>query len=69
VGMAIRPIGPYSLYWRCRIQGAIAYRASQSIDACPYDDNRHFSGRAWRDRWRAAAHPAGVKLPHEIAAI
>jgi hypothetical protein len=68
VGMATRPIGPYSLYWQCRHQGADAYRARQPIDACPYDDNRQFSGRARRDGWRAAAQAAGVKLPHEIAA-
>ena len=64
-----RPIGPYSLYWQCRIQGADAYRAGQKLDACPYDNNRGFSGRAWRDGWRAAAKAAGVNLPHEMAAI
>lgn len=63
-----RPIGPYSLYWACRIQGADAYRAGQQIVACPYGDTREFSGRAWRDGWRAAAKAAGVRLPHEIAA-
>jgi ribosome modulation factor len=65
--MADAPIGPHELYWRCRFQGADAYRAGNSIDACPYGANRHFSGRAWRDGWRAAAKAAGVKLPHEIA--
>jgi hypothetical protein len=62
-----RPIGPYSLYWACRIQGADAYRVGKPIDACPYGVTREFSGRAWRDRWRAAAQAAGVKLPYEIA--
>jgi hypothetical protein len=66
--MATRPLGSYSLYWQCRIQGANAFRARQPIVACPYGDNRKFSGRAWRDGWRAAAKAAGVKLPHEIAA-
>ena len=66
--MATRPIGPHSLYWACRIQGANAYRAGELITACPYGANREFSGRAWRDRWRAAQQAAGVKLPNEIAA-
>jgi hypothetical protein len=66
--MVTRPIGPYSLYWQCRIQGADAYRAGRLITACPYDEDRGFSGRAWRDGWRAAASAAGAKLPHEIAA-
>jgi hypothetical protein len=66
--MATRPIGPFSLYWQCRIQGADAFRDSQPIDACPYDEDRGFSGRAWRDGWWAAASADGVKLPHEIAA-
>jgi hypothetical protein len=68
--MATRPIGPHSLYWACRIQGANAYRAGQPIDAClyPYGADREFSGRAWRDGWRAAAKAAGMKLPHEIGA-
>jgi ribosome modulation factor len=63
-----RPLGPHELYWRCRIQGANAYRAGRLIYLCPYGDTRQFSGRAWRDGWRAAAQAAGVKLPHEIAA-
>jgi ribosome modulation factor len=63
-----RLLGPYSLYWACRIQGADAFRDSRPIDACPYGTERQFSGRAWRDGWRAAASAAGVKLPHEIAA-
>jgi len=67
--MSARPIGPYSLYWQCRIQGADAYRAGKPIDADPYGTGRQFSGRAWRDGWRAAAKTAGLKLPHEIAAI
>ena len=66
--MVARPIGPYSLYWRCRIQGANAYRAGELISACPYDQDREFSGRAWRDGWRPAAQAACVKLPHEITA-
>jgi hypothetical protein len=66
--MATRPLGPHSLYWACRIQGANAYRVGKVITDCPYDANREFSGRAWRDGWRAAAKAAGVKLPHEIAA-
>ena len=66
--MATRPIGPYSLYWLCRIQGADAYRAGAALTDCPYDHTRQFSGRAWRDGWRAAAQAAGVKFPHEIAA-
>jgi hypothetical protein len=67
--MATRPIGPYSLYWLCRIQGADAYRAGKPIEAEPYGDSRQFSGRAWRDGWRAAAQAAGVTLPHEIPAV
>jgi hypothetical protein len=43
--MSTRPLGPYSLYWQCRIQGANAYRAGRLITACPYDANRGFSGR------------------------
>jgi hypothetical protein len=66
--MATRPIGPHSLYWACRIQGAEAFRARQPIDACPYGDSRQFSGRAWRDGRRAAAQVAGLKLRHEIGA-
>jgi ribosome modulation factor len=66
---APRPIGPYSLYWQCRRQGADAYRGGQPLDACPYSTDRQFSGRAWRDGWRAAAKAAGVTLPHEIAAV
>ena len=54
--------------WQCRILGANMYRAGQPVDACPYGKDRPFSGRAWRDGWRAAAKAAGVKLPHEIAA-
>ena len=49
--MATRPIGPYSLYWARRIQGADAYQAGKLITACPYGANRQFSGRAWRDGW------------------
>jgi ribosome modulation factor len=64
-----RPIGPYSLYWACRIQGAHAYRAGKALTDCPYGDTREFSGRAWRDGWRAAAKAAGVKLPHKIPVI
>lgn len=67
--MADRPLGPHSLYWACRIQGANAYRAGKVITDCPYDANRGFSGRAWRGGWRAAAQAAGVKLPHEIPVI
>jgi hypothetical protein len=63
------PIGPHTLYWACRFQGADAYRDGQLIDACPYGPDRQFSSRAWRDGWRAAARAAGVKLPHEIAAV
>jgi hypothetical protein len=63
-----RPIGPHSLYWECRHHGADAYRAGRLITACPYDEDCGFSGRAWRDGWRAAAKAAGVKLPHEIVA-
>jgi hypothetical protein len=63
--MKTRPIGD-SLYWQCRHQGADAYRAGRLIHPSPYGDNREFSGRAWRDGWRAAAQAAGVKLPHEI---
>jgi hypothetical protein len=37
--------------------------------ADPYAPDRQFSGRAWRDGWRAAAKADGVKLPHEEAAI
>ena len=66
-GMAEQPIGPYTLYWACRFQGAAAYRARAAIDACPYGKDREFSGRAWRDGWRAAAKAAGVTLPHQIA--
>jgi acid phosphatase type 7 len=64
-----RPIGPHSLYWQCRIQGADTFRDSQPIDACPYSEDREFSGRAWRDGWRAAAVAAGVKLPHQLASV
>jgi hypothetical protein len=64
-----RPIGPFSLYWRCRIQGADAFRAGELITACPYGHSRQFSGRAWRDGWRSAAARAGVKLPHELDAV
>jgi len=53
--MAPGPIGPYSLYWQCRQQGADAFRDSQPIDDCPYGARRGFSGRAWRDRWRASS--------------
>jgi hypothetical protein len=60
----MRPIGPWSLYWQCRVHGVGAFRDSQPIDACPYGADRG-SGRAWRDAWRAAAKAAGVKLPHE----
>jgi ribosome modulation factor len=67
--MPDRPIGPYTLYWACRFQGADAYRAGRPIDACPYGVTRQFSGRAWRDGWRAAAKAAGVKLPHENTAV
>ena len=51
------------------IQGADAYRAGRPVDECHYSTDREFSGRAWRDGWRAAAKAAGVELPHEIAAI
>ena len=62
-----RPIGPWSLYWACRHQGADAYRAGVPL-ADPYDAiGRPFSGRAWRDGWRAAAAAEGVKLPHMLA--
>jgi hypothetical protein len=61
--------GPYTLYWACRFQGADAFRAGKPIDADPYSPDRQFSGRAWRDGWRAAAHADGVKLPHETAVI
>jgi ribosome modulation factor len=67
--MADRPIGPYTLYLGVPVPGADAYRAGQLIDACPYEPNTQFSGRAWRDGWRAAAHADRVKLPHEEAAI
>ena len=63
-----RPIGPHSLYWQCRHQGADAYRAGESLRD-PYGERRPFSGRAWRDGWRAAASSAGLLLPHELAAI
>ena len=69
MAMAARPIGPWSQYWQCRIQGADAYRAGRLITACPYDEDRQFSGRAWRDGWRAAAVAAGVKLPHQLASV
>jgi hypothetical protein len=52
--MATRPIGPYSLYWACRIQGAGAFRAGRPIDADPYGVNRQFSGRAWRGDFRTS---------------
>jgi hypothetical protein len=65
-----RPIGPHSLYWACRHQGAAAYRARHPLEADPYaGEHRPFSGRAWRDGWRAAASAAGVKMPHELAAV
>jgi hypothetical protein len=67
--MPARPIGPYSLYWACRIQGANAFRAGKLITDEPYGQQRQFSGRAWRDGWRAAAQAAGVKLPHELDAV
>jgi hypothetical protein len=63
-----RPIGPHSLYWACRHQGAAAYRAGKPLRADPYGTSRPFSGRAWRDGWRAAAAAAGVLLPHQVAA-
>jgi hypothetical protein len=62
-----RPIGPHSLYWQCRHQGADTYRAGGPLRADPYGAARPFSGRAWRDGWRAAAAAAGVTLPHQIA--
>jgi hypothetical protein len=55
--------------WQCRIQGANAFWARQPIVACPYGDDREFSGRALRDGWREAAQAAGVKLPHQVAAL
>jgi hypothetical protein len=59
-----RRIGPYSLYWACRIQGANAYRAGKVITDCPYDHNRIFRSRlARRLAGRCAA--AGVRLPHK----
>ena len=64
-----RPIGPFSLYWQVRIQGALAYRAGAPL-ANPYDAiGCPFSARAWRDGWRAATSTAGVLLPHELAAV
>jgi hypothetical protein len=62
----VRPIGPWSLY--CN-QGARAYVADAAIHACPYGSDREFSGRAWRDGWRAAASVAGVKMPHECGDV
>ena len=41
-GVATRPIGPYSLYWQCRHQGADAYRAGRPIETCPYGAIREF---------------------------
>jgi hypothetical protein len=66
--MKARPIGPHSLYWQCRIQGAKAYRAGAELRD-PYGDSRPFSGRAWRNGWRAAAARAGVLLPHMQQAV
>jgi hypothetical protein len=63
-----RPIGPHSLYWACRHQGAAAYRAGAPL-VDPYGTSRPFSGRAWRDGWRAAAARDGVLLPHQLAAV
>ncbi len=65
---ATRLIGPYFAVLAIRIQGANTYGAGCLITACQYDEDRGFSGRAWRDGWRAAAKAAGVKLPHEIPA-
>jgi hypothetical protein len=39
-----------------------------AIADCPYDNNREFSGRGWRDGG-GPPKAAGVKLPYEIAAI
>jgi hypothetical protein len=41
--MATRPIGPHSLYWACRIQGANAYRAAKVI--AEYQDQLALSHR------------------------
>jgi hypothetical protein len=49
----MQPLGPWSLYWACRHQGANAYRAGRPL-ADPYGPDRPFSGRAWRDGSRAA---------------
>jgi hypothetical protein len=65
--MAAGATGPYTLYWECRFEGAGAFPAGQPIDAAPYWPDRQFSGRAWREGWRAAAMAAGVKLPHQLA--
>jgi hypothetical protein len=75
-GVATRPIGPYSLYWQCRHQGADEYRAAdQSRRArtvqfrCPYGAIREFPAVLGVMGGWAAVQAAGVKLPHEIAAI
>jgi hypothetical protein len=64
----MQPIGPWSLYWACRHQGADAYRAGRPL-ADPYGPGRPFSGRAWRDGWRAAASSAGAVLPHMVGEL
>jgi predicted small lipoprotein YifL len=51
------------------VQGAKAYRTGRPIVACPYSEDRQFSGRAWRDGWPAEAVAAGVKLPHQLASV
>jgi hypothetical protein len=63
-----RPIGPYSLYWACRRQGADSFLAGEPL-LDPYGTSRPFSGRAWRDGWRAAAARDGLLLPHMQQAV
>lgn len=61
------PIGPASLYWTAWREGREAYLAGAQLVACPYGEDRPYTGRAWRDGWRETAKRAGVPMPSDAA--